>query len=129
MGQLLLYCICGGLGVGTDYVVYYALVTSGVGYQVANVAGYAAGTLLSFFLNRRITFGVRTHLARRLALFFGVAAVGFTASALMLWVLVDLMSMDARIAKLVTLPVVVLIQFSLNRRITFREEAPRQSPA
>jgi putative flippase GtrA len=36
--------------------------------------------------------------------------------------------MDPRIAKLLTLPVVVLIQFTLNRRITFAE-TPRQSPA
>ncbi|MDB5957139.1 GtrA family protein [Ramlibacter sp.] len=128
MSQLLLYCICGGLGVGTDYATYYLLVTAGVGYQVANVAGYLAGTLLSFFLNRRITFGVKSKVLRRMAIFFGVAAVGFTASAAMLWVLVDHLRMDARIAKLLTLPFVVLIQFSLNRRITFNE-TPQQSPA
>jgi putative flippase GtrA len=128
VNQLVLYCICGGLGVGTDYGVYLLLVSGGVGYQAANVAGYLAGTLLSFFLNRRITFGVRSRVMRRLVLFFGVAAVGFSASALMLWLLVDGAGMDARIAKLLTLPVVVAIQFTLNRRITFAE-TPQQSPA
>lgn len=127
--QLLLYCICGGLGVGTDYVVYYLLVTGGVGYQVANIAGYAAGTLLSFFLNRRITFGVRSNMLRRMAIFFGVAGVGFTTSAAMLWALVDVAGMDPRIAKLLTLPVVVLVQFSLNKRITFNTAGAQRSAA
>ena len=49
-----------------------------------------------------------------------VAAVGFAASALILWLLVDLAGLDARWAKLITLPMVVVLQFSLNRRITFK---------
>jgi putative flippase GtrA len=118
--QFLLYCFCGGIGVTTDYLVYYSALSFGLWYQAANVFGYFSGTLVSFFLNRRITFAVHNKLVRRLAIFLGVAAIGFSASALMLWVLVDAMVIDAKIAKLFTLPVVVLIQFLMNRRITFR---------
>ena len=129
MNQLMLYCICGALGVSTDYATFLLLFhTLGVDKQAANAAGYLAGTLLSFLLNRRITFGVRTHVMRRLVLFLGVAAVGYSASALLLWLLVDVARMDPRVAKLLTLPVVVVIQFSLNRRFTFNK-TPRQSPA
>jgi putative flippase GtrA len=128
MNQLLLYCVCGGLGVSTDFSVFWLLVGHGVGHQAANVAGYMGGTLLSFFLNRRITFGVKSNVMRRLTLFFGVAAVGFSTSALMLWMLVDVAGMDPRLAKLLTLPVVVLIQFTLNRRFTF-SNAPQRTPA
>jgi len=120
--QFLLYCLCGGIGVATDYLIYYSALTFGLWYQAANVLGYLSGTLVSFFLNRKITFGVRDKLARRLAMFLMVAAIGFTTSAAMLWLLVDIMSVDARIAKLLTLPVVVIIQFSMNRRITFGEK-------
>ena len=126
--QFLLYCLCGGIGVATDYFIYYAALTLGVWYQAANLFGYLSGTLVSFFLNRKITFGVRDKLARRLAMFLGVAATGFFASALMLWLLVDVISVDARIAKLLTLPVVVILQFSLNRRITFSESTPKRLP-
>jgi putative flippase GtrA len=88
---------------------------------VANAAGYLAGTLVSFVLNRKITFGVRDQVVRRLALFLGVAAMGFLTSALLLWLLVDVLAIEARYAKLLTLPVVVVLQFSLNRWITFRQ--------
>lgn len=125
--QFLLYCLCGGIGVTADYFVYHAVLTFGVWYQAANVFGYLFGTLVSFFLNRKITFGVRDKLAHRLAMFLGVAAIGFSASAVMLWLLVDIMSVDARVAKLLTLPVVVIIQFAMNRRITFGENTPRQA--
>ena len=124
--QFLLYCLCGGIGVITDYFVYYSALTFGVWYQTANIFGYLSGTLVSFFLNRKITFGIRDKLAYRLAMFLGVALIGFSVSAVMLWFLVDLMLVDARIAKLLTLPVVVIIQFSMNRRITFLKNTSEQ---
>src|ERR1700737_259709 len=124
--QFLFYCLCGGIGVTTDYLIYYSALTLGLWYQAANVLGYLSGTLISFFLNRKITFGIHDNLARRLAIFFGVAAIGFSASALMLWLIIDVMSFDAKIAKLLTLPVVVIIQFSVNRRITFSENLRHQ---
>jgi putative flippase GtrA len=75
---------------------------------------------MSFALNRIFTFGMRDRALQRLAMFLMVAGIGFAASALLLWLLVDLANVDARIAKLITLPMVVVLQFSLNRRITFK---------
>jgi putative flippase GtrA len=117
--QFLLYCICGGIGVSTDYAIYYLAFTSGMWYQGANGLGYLAGTLMSFTLNRVFTFGMRDRVLQRLFLFLSVAALGFAASALLLWILVQWMQLDPRIAKLLTLPMVVVLQYALNRRITF----------
>lgn len=125
--QFLLYCLCGGIGVSTDYFIYYMALSFGLWYQAANVFGYLSGTLVSFFLNRKITFSVRDKLVSRLAIFLGVAAIGFSASALMLWLMIDVMSVDAKVAKLLTLPVVVIIQFSMNRRITFSKRISEQA--
>ncbi len=128
MKQFLLYCVCGGLGVATDYSVFYLAVTGGIWYQAANGLGYLAGTLLSFALNRVITFKMHDRVLQRLGLFLTVAGIGFAASALLLWLLVDVVHMDVRIAKLVTLPVVVLLQFSLNRRFSFNAGLSRRAP-
>ncbi len=121
--RFLIYCLCGGTGVLTDYLVFHVGLTSGVWYQYANGLGYMAGTLVSFFLNRIFTFGVLDHLLKRLFMFLAVASVGFGVSVVMLWVLVDVIHLDARMAKLLTLPMVVVIQFSLNRLITFKTSA------
>ena len=124
MMQFLLYCFCGGLGVSMDYGVFWLSIQSGLWYQLANALGYLAGTLLSFALNRIITFQMRDRVLQRLAIFLGVAGTGFGVSALLLWGLVQLLSIDPLIAKLITLPVVVVLQFSLNRRLTFKSSSP-----
>ncbi len=108
------------MGVSTDYAVFYGAIMGGIWYQYANGLGYLAGTLMSFALNRIFTFAMRDRTLQRLAMFLMVASIGFAASALLLWLLVDLAHVDARIAKLITLPMVVVLQFSLNRRITFK---------
>jgi putative flippase GtrA len=122
MKQFFLYCLCGGIGVSTDYLIFYYVLNFGLWYQGANLLGYLAGTLVSFFLNRKITFGAQDKVVRRLTFFLGVAAIGFSASAVLLWLMVDVISLDPKIAKLLTLPVVVILQFSLNRRISFNEQ-------
>jgi putative flippase GtrA len=122
--QFLLYCLCGGIGVTTDFLIYYLAISAGYWYQLANVIGYFAGTLVSFLLNRRITFDIRDKMARRFAMFMGVAAIGFSSSAFLLWILVDVLSVDSRIAKILTLPVVVVIQFLMNRQLTFGQKSP-----
>ena len=124
MRHFVLYCLCGGIGVTTDYAIFYVALSGGVWYQYANGLGYMAGTLVSFVLNRVFTFGVRDRVWQRLVLFVGVAVTGFAASALLLWLLVNLAGVRADVAKLLTLPLVVALQFGLNRRITFRTAAP-----
>jgi putative flippase GtrA len=115
-----LYAICGGSGVLVDLGLYTTLVLAGVGYQLANAAGYAMGTLLSFVLNRHYTFRVYDSPLRRMALFFGIAGTGYLISTALLWVLIEHLHLNPLTAKLVTLGVVLVVQFSGNRAITFR---------
>ena len=124
--QLVLYAVCGGTGVLTDLVLFTALVHYGVNYQVANAAGYAAGTLASFILNRHFTFQVYDKAFRRLALFFGTALIGYLASSALLWVLVSVQGYPPLPSKVATLAVVLVLQFSLNRAITFRASTDNQ---
>lgn len=128
MRQFLLYCVFGGLGVLCDYSTYLVILGLGVGYQVANGIGYLTGTLVSFVLNRSITFRTPDRVILRLTLFIGVAALGFLTSSVLLWFLIDFIGLDARLAKLATLPVVVALQFTLNRFITFRSDTRQPAP-
>lgn len=119
--QLLRYILCGLCGVAIDLVLYFHLLAAGVEYQAANLSGYAAGTGLSFFLNRHFTFRVRDNTTRRLAMFFAVATTGYLASAVMLWILVERAGQSEEFSKILTLGLVLAIQFTANRYITFRE--------
>jgi putative flippase GtrA len=125
--KLVLYALCGGSGVALDFLVYSLLVIGGTWYQFANIIGYALGTCLSFFLNRAITFGVRDAPVRRFLSFISVAAFGYLVSTGVLWILVEAFHLDPVISKVVTLFVVLAIQFTLNSLITFRSASTAPS--
>ena len=118
--KFLFYCLCGFAGVCSDYFVYSVAVLYGVWYQYANIIGYFSGTIVSFYLNSKITFQVQDRVGFRLGLFILIAFLGFLSSVVLLWLMVDYFHLDARIAKLLTLPCVVILQYSLNRRFTFK---------
>jgi len=54
--QLVRYSWVGLLNSGLGLFVIWGLMLAGIGPYVANVAGFAAGLTLSFFLNRAWTF-------------------------------------------------------------------------
>ena len=120
--QFLLYCMIGASGTLLDFGVFFLLVRAGVfGYQGANAISYASGTLLSFVLNARFNFRVSDKIPLRLACFFGVAFLGWLISAGLLNLLIGHYDFNQYAAKLATLVVVVLVQYNLNRRLSFRK--------
>ena len=120
--QFLLYCVIGASGVSLDFGVYSLLIkTRLLDYQAANAVGYASGTLLSFILNAKFNFRVTDRLALRLASFFSVALLGWLASAALLQLLIGHFGFDKYASKFAALVVVVLLQYNLNRRFSFRK--------
>jgi len=122
--QFLLYCVIGASGVTLDFGIYSLLLKHRLlDYQAANAAGYASGTLLSFVLNARFNFRVTDKIALRLVSFFSIALVGYLVSAGLLHVLIDRLGFDKYLSKAATLAVVVLLQYNLNRLLSFRKTA------
>lgn len=121
--RFLTYAVCGGLGVALDFGAYTLLVRAGLFYQIANIISYACGTLLSFALNRAITFRVLDAPLRRLATFFAVAGAGYVLSSASLYAMIEWAHWDKLVAKAASIVIVVLTQYTLNARITFKKAA------
>jgi putative flippase GtrA len=120
--QFLLYCVIGASGAALDFGIYSLLVkTRLLDYQAANAVAYASGTLLSFILNARFNFRVTDKIALRFSSFFGVAFLGWLASAALLQLLIGHYGFDKYISKFAALVVVVLLQYNLNRLLSFRK--------
>lgn len=120
--QFLLYCVIGFSGVGLDFGIFSLLrMTKTLDYQAANAVGYASGTLLSFILNARFNFRVTDKIALRLATFFGVALLGYLASAALLHLFIGSYGFNQYLSKFATIFVVVLLQYNLNRLLSFRK--------
>ena len=120
--RFVLYCVIGLTGTTLDFCLYSALVKwSGVHYQIANGIGYASGTVLSFTLNVLFNFKTRDWLLLRFASFCTVAFLGWACSAGILYVAVGRLGLDKYLAKLFTMITAVLIQYNLNRLLSFRK--------
>jgi putative flippase GtrA len=120
--QFLLYCLIGGSGTALTCLTYALLVKyARVSYQAANALGYAAGTLISFILNACFNFRVSDKIPLRLATFFGVAFLGWLASAGLLDLLVGQWAWSAYYAYFIVIIIVVLLQYNLNRLLSFRK--------
>ena len=117
--EFLIYLVCGGVAVSTDFLVYVILLKLTGGYRLAYFTGYATGTILSFVLNRSITFRVHDAATTRLLIFIAVAAVGYLTSYLALYLMIEFGGLGPISAKILSLVVVIATQFSLNKFITF----------
>lgn len=119
--QILRYGIIGATCAGIDFACYSALVLVGINMFIANVIGVNTGILMSFYLNRKYNFKVTDKTLRRFLIFYAVGLTGLGASSLILYVTVDLWHFNEFYSKLVSIVVVALIQFCLNKSVTFRE--------
>ena len=120
--QFVLYCVIGASGTLLDFGIFSLLVRTGLlNYQGANAISYASGTLLSFVLNARFNFRVTDKILQRLVCFFCVAFVGWLMSAGLLNLFIGHYHFNPYASKLVTLGFVVVLQYTLNRFISFRK--------
>ena len=120
--QFLLYCVIGASGVGLHSLLYYILVKNELlPIQAAYAIGYASGTLLTFFLNAKFNFKTNDKISLRLLSFGTVAFIGWAISAIMLYLLVNKLGMNKIFSLFPTVFVSVLLQYNLNRLISFRK--------
>lgn len=120
--QLIVYCIIGCSGASLDFIVY-ALLTKlmAMHYQLANFLSVSFGIINNFLLNRQFNFKTKDKLIKRLASFYSVGMFGWALSAGCLWLFIEVMSLNALVAKLGTIFIATIVQFCLNKFITFRK--------
>lgn len=121
--HLILYGIIGSFSAGLDFAIYTALVQwTGISYLAANCISVLAGISVSFMLNRSYNFKVKDCVGRRFVTFLAVGLFGLALSNLILYLCIDLCGMHKVIAKMLSIVLVVGLQFLLNKFITFKTE-------
>ena len=119
--NLILYGIIGVFCAGLDFGIFTVLCHYHVmDPQWANVISIHVGIFTSFILNRSFNFRVKNKTAVRFLSFYMVGLVGLGITALMLYLMVDLGHMNEVVCKLISIVVVALTQFVLNKYITFK---------
>ena len=75
-------------------------------------------------LNRSLNFRVKDKATVRFMSFYAVGIAGLGISELMLYLLVTVGGMNELICKLLSIVVVALVQFLLNKYVTFKTREP-----
>ena len=92
-----------------------------VHYMLANMLSVSFGIINNFFLNYYLNFKIKDNITLRMLSFYGVGIIGLLCSNGLLFLLVQQIGLLQVIAKLVTIFIVTLIQFGLNKTISFKE--------
>jgi len=120
--QLIKYGIIGSFCAGLDFLVYSFLVQIiKIPYLYANVISVHCGIFASFFLNRHFTFKIKNKTLLRFVSFYVVGLVGLAISSGLLILLVEKIGLNELVSKALTVIAVALIQFALNKYISFRD--------
>jgi putative flippase GtrA len=117
-----MFVFVGGFAFVAHYSVLIGLVEGGIAPPVAAaLMAFVAGGIVSYVLNRRLTFrSSRRHLEAAPS-FAGVALVGFGLTGAFMYLFVERLGLPYLPAQLVTTGVVLLWTFTANKLWTFRE--------
>ncbi|MGW1041236.1 GtrA family protein [Streptomyces sp. NPDC002547] len=118
--QLARYTVIGGSGVALDMVVFLLLHNwAGMNEQIANVLSTTLAITNNFILNALFTFERRDRLVVRFLRFYAVGLTGIVLTDLLFLVFTDALGIDANYVKAGSLPLVLALQFVLNRKWSF----------
>lgn len=116
------YCMIGVTGVTLDFIIFFLLYKKlGIHYQFANIISVSCGITNNFLLNAFFNFKVKDRLLFRYLQFYAVGMIGLSLSALILYVFIEKLRFEALTAKIMTIFVVVGIQYTLNKAFSFRK--------
>lgn len=119
--NLILYGIIGSCSSGLDFLLYTLFVeVFGWHYILSNCISVLAGITTSFTLNRNYNFKIKDKTRQRFAIFLTIGLCGMMASNLILYLCVDLFYWNKIVSKLLSIVLVVVFQFILNKYITFK---------
>ncbi|MEU6264240.1 GtrA family protein [Saccharopolyspora shandongensis] len=118
--SLLLYAVIGASGVLLDYLLFLLLFNAaGLHEQVANAISTTAGITNNFVLNTLFNFRKRDRIAVRFLRFYAVGVAGIALTFVLLQVFSGWLGIDPNLVKAGSLPVVLIFQYSINKKWSF----------
>lgn len=122
--HLIKYFLIGGSASALDVILFMILFNlMGFSPLAAHSVSVPVSVLFSFLINARHNFRTSDHMALRLFSFAAVCLLGYVAGYGVI-ALVAGAGLGENAGKIASLPVVFIIQYVLNSRITFRRARP-----
>lgn len=120
--SIILYGLIGSFSSSLDFIIYTILVRFvNVHYMVANCFSVLCGITTSFVLNRNFNFKVKNKTKHRFIIFLTVGLCGMMLSNIILWFCIEGLHFKVIFSKLLSIVLVVMFQFLVNKYYTFRK--------
>ena len=119
--QLVKYVLIGILGLVVDFGVYTILTHFKMNVEFANIISSTCGIINNFFWNSYANFKVHDRLILRFISYFLVGQITTIFTTISLFIFATKMGFPHLIVKIIATFVATLIQFIINKIITFRK--------
>lgn len=120
--EFILYAAIGVTGVVLDLAAFLVLFNVvGLTEFIATFLSTTLGIGNNFVLNVRFNFRTRDQLLRRFLRFYAVGAAGILLTFGLFALLSGAAGWDPNLVKVISLPVVLVFQFALNKKWTFQQ--------
>ncbi len=121
---LILYFFIGVSASLIDVVGFYVFFSVlNISSPLATTGSVLIATVYAFLLNAHYNFKMTDSFWVRFASYAVVSGIGLVISAFSLWLFNVRMGFDGNMVKILSLPVIFLVQYLLNKRITFQSFA------
>ncbi|WP_251717612.1 GtrA family protein [Lactobacillus agrestimuris] len=119
--QLVKYVLIGVLGLVVDFGIYTLLTFFNMNVEIANIISSTCGIINNFFWNSYTNFKVHNHLLLRFISYFLVGQITTVFTTASLFIFVTKLGYPHLIVKVAATFVATMIQFVINKVITFRK--------
>lgn len=117
---LFIYGVIGLSGAILDLIFYFLFYRFvGIPPVIASFLSVSIGIINNFLLNSRHNFKVSDKLFFRFINFYSIGLGGAILSSVIILILFNGLGIDAMVAKIITIVPVVLLQYFLNKKISF----------
>lgn len=119
--QLVKYVLIGVLGLVVDFGIYTILTHFKMNVEIANIISSTCGIINNFLWNSYTNFKVHDRMILRFISYFIVGQITTVFTTVSLFIFVTKLGYPLLIVKIVATFVATLIQFVINKVVTFRK--------
>ena len=119
--QLVKYVLIGVLGLVVDFGIYTILTHFKMNVEIANIISSTCGIINNFLWNSYTNFKVHDRMILRFISYFIVCQITTVFTTVSLFIFVTKLGYPHLIVKIVATFVATLIQFVINKVVTFRK--------
>ena len=119
--EFIKYCMIAAVGGIIDLLLFIMLHTyTGIHIQIVNLVSMFTGVTTNFILNYHFNFKAHSKFFRRYFSFLTIGTAGFLVVSIAVFIFVQQLGWNAIIIKISATMFAIVIQYLLNRYVSFR---------